>query len=56
MLISKLDNKNGKKKKKKRKNEKEKKIRLNVLMNLDEKISILNLTVQKRANSVMVKI
>lgn len=55
MLISKLDNKNGKKKKK-RKNEKEKKIRLNVLMNLDEKISILNLTVQKRANSVMVKI
>lgn len=25
-------------------------------MNLDEKISILNLTVQKRANSVMVKI
>ena len=34
MLISKLDNKNGKKKK-----EKETKIRLNVLMNLDEKIS-----------------
>lgn len=36
MLISKLDNKNGKKKKKK-KERKEKKIRLNVLMNLDEK-------------------
>ena len=43
MLISKLDNKNGKKKK-----EKETKIRLNVLMNLDEKIRILNLTVQKK--------
>ena len=36
------------KKKKKRKKEKEKEIRLNVLMNLDEKISILNLTVQKK--------
>ena len=48
MLISKLDNKNGKKKKKKRKKEKEKKIRLNVFMNLDEKISILNLIVQKK--------
>ena len=37
-----------KKKKKERKKEKEKEIRLNVLMNLDEKISILNLTVQKK--------
>ena len=41
LLIPKLDNKNSKKRK-------EKKIRLNVLMNVDEKISILNLTVQRK--------